>query len=180
MTVELVTLPPLRLVLSNKNNCHYIHFIRANIIWCSVFRILRVTISRFHVISVAFCPVINAVIVSVITGIYHSTHTLGIFFGIRDPCGPLVTRTVALCLSVYKLPNKAKRMRLSTRNPLHRLLRSDAWSHPEVHQPTYLIFPKTKVAVISDIHSDRQRINPLQVRIRITIHSKSNCVFIFA
>jgi len=56
----------------------HVHFSAAVIIRRSVFSTLRVTFSRFHIISIAFRPVINAVIITYIIRQYNCTNTLRI------------------------------------------------------------------------------------------------------
>jgi len=56
----------------------HVHFIAAVIIRRSVSITLPVTISRYHIISIAFSPVINAVIITYIIIQYYCTNTLGI------------------------------------------------------------------------------------------------------
>ena len=55
-----------------------VHFSATILIRLSVFCTFSLTFSRFHIISISFRPVINAVIITDIIRQYHCTNTLGI------------------------------------------------------------------------------------------------------
>ena len=84
MCVGLFTLPQLVLsfLMKTVTSSVHVHFSAAAIIRRYVSSTLQVTFSRFHIISIAFLPVINAVIIAHIIRQYHCTNTLGIILRI--------------------------------------------------------------------------------------------------
>ena len=76
MCVELFTLP--QIVLSFPvTTVSSVHCIAAIIIRRSFFCTLRVTFSRFNIISIAFRRIISAVIITNMVRKYNCTNTLG-------------------------------------------------------------------------------------------------------
>ena len=89
-----------------------------------------ITFSRFHIISIAFRPVINVVTITSSDNITARVRSASSEFlrykrsimAVRnyDRTSNTDCRDVSLR---YRLPNTTKRIRSGTRNPLHRLLR---------------------------------------------------------
>jgi len=71
-------LTPHRLVFPVRTTVSSVHCIAVIIIRRSFFCTLRVTFCRFNIVSIAFCPVINAVIITNFVRNYNCTNTLGI------------------------------------------------------------------------------------------------------
>ena len=127
-----------------------VHFVAA--ITTITFSTLPVTFSPFHIISIAYRPVISAVIIPHIIGQCHRTilsASSALLQYKRSTTAARIKhhtcntdrRAVSL---TYKLPNTATRIRSGTRSLFHRLLSSNVSSYSEVHERTFFVFKETK------------------------------------
>ena len=138
---NLFTIPHFVLSFPMKTTVSSVHFIAAIIIRRSVF--CTITFSLFHIISIAFRPVINVVTIissdNIIARICSASSALLRYKrsvkAVRnyDRTSNTDRRDVSLR---YRLPNTTKQIRSGTRNPPHRLLRSNTGGYLEVRQRT--------------------------------------------
>jgi len=127
-----------------------VHFCSALIIRRSALCTNWDTFSRFHIIFVAFPPIINAVIITYATRQYRCTKTLATLRIISveaihkgwQNLTPQQSLGRSRCFLRYKLPYTAKRIRSGKRNPLHSLRRGNTGSYT-VHERFYVIFKAT-------------------------------------